>query len=185
MPQRRFPGALLPEQPHSRDTTAMALAGVPAPMYPTPQESHSPGPCSHTCPIVLGILLSQESCSPGIPFPRGPVSIGSNSHRGPAPMEVPAHPCPCVRAVLLYVCAVCPAVYPSAHPCPYSPAVLAHVCTPLWLMSVCPCRLRMPCVRHQPACQHLTCPSDARDLGTFTSLFSPLASCHRQHHPHQ
>lgn len=132
---------------------AVPLTGVPAPTYPTPQESHSlgscshvshsPGPCSHVCSIVLGILLSQVSCSPGIPLPRGPVSAGSNSHRGPAPMGVPAHPCPCVCAVLLYVHAVCPAVHPraltlhihvrmsllssrtSVHPCAACPSVHA------------------------------------------------------------
>lgn len=156
--------------PLSKDTTAMALTGVPAPTYPTPQESHSPEPCS---PV---------SHCPGDPAPTGvllhgdPVSLGSNSHRGPAPMEVPAHPCLCICAVLLYVHAVCP----SVHPC----ALTLHIRVCISLLSsrtsVPPCGTCLSvcadlCARCQPVCQHLTHPSNARDLGTFTSLFSPLA----------
>lgn len=65
---------------------AVPLTGVPAPTYPTPQESHflgscshvshSPGPCSHVCSIVLGILLSQGEILLSSPAPQGSHSLG-------------------------------------------------------------------------------------------------------------
>lgn len=152
--------------------------------------------CHDTCWAPVPTYPTPQGCAPT----RVPLSWGSYSHRCPAPqgshsltVQFP-HRGPCTS---ISVCLCCPAVCPCclsccssvctdpAHRCPYIPAVLTHVCAPMWLVSFCPCHLRMPCVRCQPPCQHLIHPSDARDLGTFTSLFSLLASCHRQHHPQQ
>lgn len=121
----------------------------------TLQESLSPGPCSHMCPIVLGILLSQGFCSPEIPLPQCPVSPGSNSHRGPAPMGDPAHPCPCISAVLLYVHAV--------YPC----ALTLHICVHISLLSS--CRSVHPCGTCPSACAASGCCVPGASLRDSTS----------------
>lgn len=151
--------------PLSRDTTAMAvpLTGVPAPTYPTPQESHSlgscshmshsSGPCSHVC--------SWGFCSHRCPAPQGSHSLGILFPQGLTPtgallpwgsLHIRVHVsvlscCMSMLAVLLFIACTNP-----AHLSPYVPALLTHICAPMCRLSVCPCRLRMLCVRCQPAC---------------------------------
>lgn len=96
-------GMLLPWQYWGSCSHVAHSSGVLLHRALLPHVSHCPGDLALT-----GVLLPRD------PTPSGPVCPGSNSHRGPAAMGDPVHPCPCVCAVLVYVRAVCPAVHPCA-----------------------------------------------------------------------